>query len=316
MLKRHQIQVLRDAGHSQQDVAKRATVSVRSVRRVEAEVTVTSTDLPAERERRGIGRPSKAEPFRPVVAELLATEPDLLSVEILRRAKLQGYPGGKSALYDLIQELRPTTVRPVVRFDGLPGEFTQHDFGEVDVRFLDGTRKRIQFFASRLKYSRWAEVSIVPDQRAETLVRAWVDHFAAMEGVPLLAVFDRPKTVALAWGKDGQVTEWNPIFAGVASFHSLDLPYVFGVYDDPSEWIWRLSARAGGIAPRLTAPDKLVSQAVMKLWAEFARTGKPGKVGQANLGSWPAWTPAKDQYLYLEEDLQIRAGFSRLPSGR
>ena len=96
--------------------------------------------------------------------------------------------------------------------------------------------------------------------------------------------------------------------AGVASFHSLDLPYVFGVYDDPSEWIWRLSARAGGIAPRLTAPDKIVSQSVMKLWAEFARTGKPGKVGQANLGSWPAWTPAKDQYLYLEEDLQIESG--------
>lgn len=84
------------------------------------------------------------------------------------------------------------------------------------MRFLDGTRTRIHFFASRLKYSRWAEVSIVPDQRAETLVRALVDHFAALGGVPLLAVFDRPKTVALAWGKDGQVTEWNPIFAGVA----------------------------------------------------------------------------------------------------
>ena len=47
MLKRHQIQVLRDAGHSQQEVAKLATVSVRSVRRVEAEVTVTSTGLSA-----------------------------------------------------------------------------------------------------------------------------------------------------------------------------------------------------------------------------------------------------------------------------
>ena len=51
MLKRHQIQVLRDAGHSQQEVAKLATVSVRSVRRVEAEEGVISTDLPAERER-------------------------------------------------------------------------------------------------------------------------------------------------------------------------------------------------------------------------------------------------------------------------
>ena len=36
-----------------------------------------------------------------------------------------------------------------------------------------------------------------------------------MGGVPLLAVFDRPKTVAPAWRKDGQVTEWNSTFAGV-----------------------------------------------------------------------------------------------------
>ena len=56
----------------------------------------------------------------------------------------------------------------------------------------------------------------MPDERAETLVRTLVDHFAAIGGIPLLAVFDRPKTVALKWAKDGQVTEWNPIFAGVA----------------------------------------------------------------------------------------------------
>src|SRR5437867_3637604 len=104
----------------------------------------------------------------------------------------------------------------MVRFEGLPGEFTQHDFGQVDVRFLEGTTKRIHFFASRLKYSRWAEVTIVPDEQTETLVRTLVDHFAAIGGIPLLAVFDRPKTVALKWTKDGQVTEWNALFAGVA----------------------------------------------------------------------------------------------------
>jgi hypothetical protein len=86
----------------------------------------------------------------------------------------------------------------------------------VEVRFLDGTRKRVHFFASRLKYSRWVEVTIVPDECAETLVRALVDHFAAIGGIPLLAVFDRPTTIALTWTKDGQVTEWNALFAGVA----------------------------------------------------------------------------------------------------
>src|SRR4029453_10498708 len=37
----------------------------------------------------------------------------------------------------------------------------------------------------------------------ESLVRALVEHVAAFGGVPLVAVFDRPKTVALQWGRDG-----------------------------------------------------------------------------------------------------------------
>jgi transposase len=216
MLKRHAIQVLRAAGHGQSEIATLTDVSVRSVRRVEAEPDVSHVDDAGERDRRRIGRPSLAEPFRPCVVELLAHDPALLSVEIFRRAKLVGYAGGKSALYDLIQAIRPKTPRPMVRFEGLPGEFTQHDFGQVVVRYLDGTKKRIHFFASRLKYSRWVEVTIVPDEQTETLVRTLVDHFAAIGGIPLLAVFDRPKTVALKWTKDGQVTEWNALFAGVA----------------------------------------------------------------------------------------------------
>jgi transposase len=216
MLKRHEIQVLRRAGHNQREVATLTGISRRSVQRVDTEAAVTDIDPTRECEARGIGRPPKAEPFRSLIAEILAGEPDLLSVEILRRAKLKGYAGGKTALYELIRGLRPKTVRPLVRFEGLPAEFTQHDFGQVEVRFLNGARQVVHFFASRLKYSRWAEVTLVPDERAETLVRTWVDHFAAIGGIPLLAVFDRAKTVALKWDRSGRVTEWNPLFAGVA----------------------------------------------------------------------------------------------------
>ena len=151
MLKRHEIHVLRRAGHSQVDVARLTGASLGSVRRVEAETDVVQIDNDQERARRQIGRPSKAEPFRPFVLEQLATAPDLLAVEILRRAKLAGYPGGKSALYALVHAIRPRTPHPVVRFEGLPGEFSQHDFGQVDVRYLDGTTQRIHFFASWLK---------------------------------------------------------------------------------------------------------------------------------------------------------------------
>jgi transposase len=216
LLKRHEIQVLLRAGHGPGEVATFSGISERSVRRVGHEEEVAHVDDAAERAKRRIGRPSKAEGFRDFVKEVLDAEPAVMSLEVLRRARLQGYAGGKSALYDLIAELRPKGTDVEMRFEGLPGEFSQHDFGHVDVLFMDGTKRRVHFFGSRLKYSRFAQVTIVPNEQVETLVRTLLDHFVAFGGVPLCAVFDRPRTVALSWTKDGKVTEWNPTFAYAA----------------------------------------------------------------------------------------------------
>jgi hypothetical protein len=79
MVRRHEIQVLRRAGHSLVETATRIGVSQSSVQRVEDEPPVTSFDTDAERARREVGRPSKAEPFRSFAE--LAVRPDVLSVE-------------------------------------------------------------------------------------------------------------------------------------------------------------------------------------------------------------------------------------------
>ena len=92
-------------------------------------------------------------------------------------------------------------------------EFSQHDFGQVEVEFRNGTRQRVHFFASRLKYSRFVRVSLVQDEKVESLVRTLAEHLASWGGRPLLCVFDRPKTIALQWRKNGEVTEWNSVFA-------------------------------------------------------------------------------------------------------
>ncbi|HEX2342299.1 MAG TPA: IS21 family transposase [Vicinamibacterales bacterium] len=216
MLKRHEIQVLRRADHRWAEIATLSGVSEKTARRIAAEAPVTTVDNAAERARRQVGRPSKAEAYREVLVQALTEDPTLRTVELLHRARQAGYTGGKSAVYALAQALRVHAVTPLVRFEGLPGEFSQHDFGEVWVTYQDGTETKVHFFASRLKYSRWVEVTLVPDERVETLVRALVEHLAAFGGIPLGTVFDRPKTIALKWGRDGVVTEWNPTFAGVA----------------------------------------------------------------------------------------------------
>jgi len=213
MLKRHEIKVLLNAGHSQAEVARLSGVSLRSVKRITKEGDITHVDDDARRHECGIGRPNMVGNFRKSVVAVLEKEPGLKSVEILRRMRLEGYSGGKTALYSLVASVRPKDIKPLVRFEGLPGEFNQHDFGQVDVEFLDGSQKRIRFFASRLKYSRTVRVTRVSDETAETLVRTLTDHLHSWGGSPLMCIFDRPKTVALKWNRDGRVTEWNPTFA-------------------------------------------------------------------------------------------------------
>jgi len=213
LLKRHEIQVLLRAGHSQRDVAERTATSLDTVRRVKREEDVTSADDASARRERQIGRPSKASPYATRVAEWLKEEPELPTQELLRRATDAGYTGHKTAFYALVAGVRPPRAAPVVRFEGLPGEFSQHDFGHVDVRFVDGRKKRIHFFASRLKYSRFVAVTIVDDERTETIVRCLARDFVSFGGLPLLAVFDRPRTIVKKSGKGRDVDEWNATFA-------------------------------------------------------------------------------------------------------
>lgn len=213
LLKRHEIQVLLRAGHSQSDVAKRTGASPASVRRVKREEDVTVADDASTRRERQIGRPSKATPFAEHVRTWLTREPHLPTQELLRRAIDAGYAGHKSAFYALVAGVRPPRATPIVRFEGLPGEFSQHDFGHVDVTFVDGEKKRVHFFASRLKYSRFVCVTLVENEKTETIVRCLARDFVAFGGLPLMAVFDRPRTIVKKAGKGRDVDEFNATFA-------------------------------------------------------------------------------------------------------
>jgi hypothetical protein len=68
-------------------------------------------ELPSAPERRGAGRPSTVVRYAPSIVDWLRVEPELSSANILRRIRLAGYRGGKSALYELVKRLRATGRR-------------------------------------------------------------------------------------------------------------------------------------------------------------------------------------------------------------
>ena len=211
---RHRVQVLRAAKQTLKQIVAATGVSPSSVQRIERERPIEEPADLVQARGRGVGRPSVVGPWRDRLAAVLAAEPRLPTVEILHRLRGQGYAGGKSALYELACELRPKRSAPLVRFEGVAGEFSQHDFGQVEVRYLDGTHERIHFFVSRLKYSRWVDVHVVENEGVESLVRSLLSGFESFGGVPLVAVFDNPKTVVIS-RKDSRI-QWNDTFGQTA----------------------------------------------------------------------------------------------------
>ncbi len=164
-MKRHEIEVLRRAGFPLREVARRVEVSLDTVLRV-----LQESDTP-DRIPNRVGRPPVAMAFEPHARKILEERPDLPTVEIFRLLREQGYAGSKTPLYRLVRSLRKTVVSPMVRFSGLCGEFSQNDFGQVRVKYDDGTEEVLHFFASRLKWSKWVYVEITPNEQVESLIR-------------------------------------------------------------------------------------------------------------------------------------------------
>ncbi len=223
-MKCHEILVLRRAGLTFREVARKTGVGLRTVKRIARQGTV---DPPAILP---VGRPPIAVSFEEAARRILSEEGTLPTVEILRRLREQGYDGGKNPVYQMVRRLRPRHTSPMVRFEGLAGEFCQNDFGSVRVRYDDGLEEILHFFASRLKWSRWIYVEPVPNEQEEALIRALLNAFRSFGGVPLCCVFDNPKTVVIA--RQGDHIQWNATFGQVF----LDYRFVAELCTPRSGW--------------------------------------------------------------------------------
>ncbi len=67
------------------------------------------------------------------------------------------------------------------------------------------------------------------------------------------------------------------------------------------------SSGAKNSDPGLGEADWQLSEYIMQMWTQFARTGNPSVPG---LVEWPAYDAASDKYLALDVPLEVKTGFS------
>jgi transposase len=146
-------------------------------------------------------------------------------LELARADPAQPYTGSRSQFGEIVRRIKHEQQHQAaapIRFEGLPEEYLQVDWGEVGAfPFTQHVPATRYFLACRLKYSRWTWVRFTADMRQETLFRSLVDCFLALGWVPWVLVFDNMKTVTSGRDPSGQPV-WTPALrqlAGECGFH-------------------------------------------------------------------------------------------------
>jgi para-nitrobenzyl esterase len=104
---------------------------------------------------------------------------------------------------------------------------------------------------------------------------------------------------------------------GAVSSHAMEMHFVFGALEKAEPWYFLhfLYARSGAKSPvpLIRDAERKVSEMMMQMWTNFARTGNPSIKGVID---WPAWDEEKDQYLYITEKSEVRSGFSKVEQNK
>lgn len=215
-MERSTIYYLKQKGWSNSQIAKAVGCHRDTVRRVLSEPVDHQPDL-----RR---RESQVAMFDEAIRGWLEQNLSVRRMlELARSHPEHPYQGGDTVFYDYVQPLRQARTLGVaavaVRYEGLPGELLQIDWGEV--RNFEFSKPGLAgqtryFFAARLKYSRWMFVRFTHTMREETLLRCLIACFVELGGVPWAVTSDNMKTITL--GRDAQNQPiWHPAFQKFAA---------------------------------------------------------------------------------------------------
>ena len=161
-------------------------------------------------------RPSKLDPFKPVIRELLDQCPRASSAVIAQRIRPLGYEGGRSILEEYVARLRriQQPTRAFVRVESSPGDCFQIDWGHFGALDYQGDRRKLYAFCCVECHSRRLYVEFTHSQCFETFARCHVHAFQFMGGSPRECLYDNLATAVAE--HDGRLVRFNPRFLAFA----------------------------------------------------------------------------------------------------
>lgn len=159
-----------------------------------------------------IKRPSKLDPFKEEISEMLQTDPKASAMVILQRIADLGFDGEITILRDYLRKVRGRSKKrqPFIRFESPPGQQCQIDWGHFGSLTYGNTKRKLYCMAVIESYSRLLYLEFTHSQRQETLHRCLLNAFRFFNGTPKELVHDNMVTAVIE--RDGPLIRFNDAF--------------------------------------------------------------------------------------------------------
>jgi len=162
-------------------------------------------------------RASILDPYKDYIRQRLENY-NLSAKRILEEIQERGYTGSYSTVKPFVRQFKTKTVAKITeRYETLPGEQAQMDWGECGVIEHQGKRRKLYVFTFVLGYSRMLFARFTVSMNQDELLRNFQESFAAL-GIPKKVLVDNMKT-AVNLHVTGQAVQWNPRFLDFAEHH-------------------------------------------------------------------------------------------------
>jgi transposase len=163
-------------------------------------------------------RAKKLDPFV-VYLEKRIEEGVLNGNKLFDEIRRQGYQGGRSLVKNFVQPYREARRQEAtVRFETLPGEQAQVDWGYFGYIEHHGRRRRLYGFVMTLGWSRVSYLEFTISADAAWWLRCHVHAFRYFGGVPRVVLHDNLKTAVLDRDADGTI-HWNARYLDFADYY-------------------------------------------------------------------------------------------------
>jgi transposase len=192
---------LHGQGWSIRRISREMQISRKRIRRLLVSKSVLRDTTPEQGIRSKIRRPSKLDPYKEYIAELLEKYSEITGQRVYELLKGKDFDGEISIVRVYLKSIRQVGSKTPVRMvETDPGQRAAHDWSDYNIQFtLSGKTEQVTFFSYILGYSRRQYISVVEDKTQKTLLRELIAAFIYLDGVPHEIKSDNQKACVDRW---------------------------------------------------------------------------------------------------------------------